>query len=195
MKYHMATFFATPAEFRQWLENNYETEKELIVGFYKVGSGKPSITWPQSVDEALCFGWIDGIRKSIDETSYQIRFTPRKTKSIWSAVNIKRIGELTERGLVESAGLKVFQERDLKKAGLYTHERADWHFDAAHEAELKANEKAWQFFQKQAPSYRKSVINWVSSAKQEATRQKRLATLIGNSENGQKVPAFRRSGE
>ncbi|MFD1142417.1 YdeI family protein [Larkinella insperata] len=191
----MATFFATPAEFRQWLEENHSTEKELVVGFYKVGSGKPSMTWPQSVDEALCFGWIDGIRKSIDDTSYQIRFTPRKAKSIWSAVNIKRIGELMEQGLVRSAGLTIFQERDLKRAGLYTHEQTDWQLSAEFEARLKANEPAWQFFQKQVPSYQKSAIHWVMGAKQETTRQKRLADLIEDSANSRKVAPFRRNGE
>ncbi|GAB3911267.1 YdeI/OmpD-associated family protein [Larkinella knui] len=191
----MPTFFATPAEFRQWLEENHATVKELFVGFYKVGSGKPSITWPQSVDEALCFGWIDGVRKSIDETSYMIRFTPRKAKSIWSAVNLKRIGELTEQGLVKPAGLKVFQERDLKKAGIYAYEKEDQQLDEAFEAQLKANEKAWQFFHKQAPSYQKTIRNWVMSAKQPETRLKRLTSLIEDSENGRKVGALRRPGE
>ncbi|MGA0559243.1 YdeI/OmpD-associated family protein [Larkinella sp. VNQ87] len=191
----MPTFFATPAEFRQWLAENHETEKEIYVGFYKVGSGKPSVTWPQSVDEALCFGWIDGIRKSIDETSYQIRFTPRKPKSIWSAVNIKRIGELAEQGLVHPAGLKVFEERDLKRAGLYSHENEAKELDAVSEARLKANEKAWAFFLKQAGSYRKAVVYWLLNAKQEATRQKRLAQLIEDSANGRKVTPFRRPGE
>ena len=189
----MPTFFATPAEFRQWLEQHHETEKELFVGFYKVGSGKPSITWPQSVDEALCFGWIDGIRKSIDETSYMIRFTPRKTKSIWSAVNLKRIGELIEQDLVKPAGLTIFQVRDLKKAGIYSHEKEDQPFDAAFEAQLKANEKAWHFFHKQAPSYQKTVRHWIMSAKQPETRLKRLTSLIEDSENGRKVGPFRRN--
>ncbi|RAJ97827.1 uncharacterized protein YdeI (YjbR/CyaY-like superfamily) [Larkinella arboricola] len=191
----MALFFATPAEFRKWLEENHQTEKELIVGFYKVGSGKPSMTWPQSVDEALCFGWIDGIRKSIDETSYQIRFTPRKAKSIWSAVNIRRMGELIEEGLVYPAGLKIFEERDPKKAGIYSHENEAKELDAALEARLRANEKAWTFFLKQAPSYRKAVIHWLSGAKQEATREKRVAQLIEDSANGRKVAPFRRPGE
>lgn len=191
----MATFFATPAKFRHWLEENHTTEKELIVGFYKVGSGKTSMTWPQSVDEALCFGWIDGIRKSIDEHSYQIRFTPRKVKSIWSTVNLRRMDELIGQGLVQPAGLAIFQKRDLAKTGLYAHEQADWQLDAAQEAELKANEKAWQFFQKQAPSYRKTAIKWVVSAKQEETRRKRLATLIEDSSTGRKVAPFRRNGE
>ncbi|MGM9509415.1 YdeI/OmpD-associated family protein [Larkinella sp. GY13] len=191
----MPTFFATPAEFRQWLEQHHETEKELFVGFYKVGSGKLSITWPQSVDEALCFGWIDGIRKSIDETSYMIRFTPRKTKSIWSAVNLKRMEELTEQGLVKPAGLTVFQERDLKKAGIYSHEKEDQPLNAAFEAQLKANEKAWQFFHQQAPSYQKTVRHWIMGAKQPETRLKRLMSLIEDSENGRKVAPFRRNGE
>ncbi|KAA9353023.1 YdeI/OmpD-associated family protein [Larkinella humicola] len=191
----MPTFFATPAEFRQWLEQHHETEKELFVGFYKVGSGKPSITWPQSVDEALCFGWIDGIRKSIDETSYMIRFTPRKTKSIWSAVNLKRIGELIEQGLVKPTGLAVYRERDLKKAGLYSHEKEDQPLAAAFETQLKANEKAWQFFHQQAPSYQKTVRHWIMGAKQPETRLKRLMSLIEDSENGRKVAPFRRNGE
>jgi uncharacterized protein YdeI (YjbR/CyaY-like superfamily) len=191
----MPTFFATPAEFRQWLEQHHETEKELFVGFYKVGSNKPSITWPQSVDEALCFGWIDGIRKSIDATSYTIRFTPRKKTSIWSAVNLKRIGELTEQGLVKPAGLTVFQERDLKKAGIYSHEKEDQPLDESFEAQLKANDNAWQFFHKQAPSYQKTVRHWIMSAKQPETRLKRLMSLIDDSENGRKVAPFRRNGK
>ncbi|RRB03961.1 YdeI/OmpD-associated family protein [Larkinella rosea] len=191
----MATFFATPEAFRHWLEKNHETEKELIVGFYKVGSGKPSITWPQSVDEALCFGWIDGVRKSIDETAYQIRFTPRKKTSIWSTVNLKRMEELIGQNLVKPAGLAIYQARDLKKTGLYSHEQESWNLDAAQEAEFKANETAWQFFQKQAPSYRKAALKLVVSAKQDATRRKRLAELIEHSANGRKIPALRRNGE
>ncbi|MFC5413115.1 YdeI family protein [Larkinella bovis] len=191
----MPMFFATPEEFRQWLAKHHETEKELYVGFYKVGSGKPSITWPQSVDEALCFGWIDGVRQSIDERSYQIRFTPRKRNSIWSTVNLKRIEQLVEQGRVQPAGLAVYQARDLKKTGLYAHERERWDLDPVQETAFRASEKAWQFFQQQTPSYRKSAQKWVVSAKQEATRQKRLADLIDHSEKGQKIPPLRRAGE
>ncbi|HEY0071009.1 MAG TPA: bacteriocin-protection protein, partial [Chloroflexia bacterium] len=146
------TFFETPAEFRQWLEEHHDKERELWVGFHKKGSGKPSITWPEAVDQALCYGWIDGIRKSLDATSYTNRFTPRKRDSTWSAVNIKRVGELTELGLMQPSGLKAFEGRDERKAELYSYERANVKLDSTYEEQFSANEPAWRFYQSQAPS-------------------------------------------
>lgn len=176
-------FFSTQNEFRQWLEKNHEKQTELLVGFYKVGSGKPSMTWPQSVDEALCFGWIDGIRRSIDGESYSIRFTPRKPQSIWSAVNIKKVEELTAKGLMEPAGIAAFAKREESKSKIYAYENEPVKLSGEFEKEFKAHEKAWTFFEKQANWYKKRELNWVMSAKQEATRRSRLAQLIKCCEN------------
>ena len=188
-------YFASPEEFRAWLEAHHESEKELLVGYHKKGTGKPSMTWPESVDEALCFGWIDGVRRSVDDERYMIRFTPRKARSIWSAVNIKRMGELTELGRVRPAGLKAFEARAPEKSGIYAYEnRNAAELDPAAEAQFRTNAAAWDFFQSQAPSYRRTAIWWVISAKQEATRQKRLATLIDDSANGRRLTQFVRPG-
>jgi uncharacterized protein YdeI (YjbR/CyaY-like superfamily) len=177
------TYFEKPSAFRKWLEKNYKKETELLVGFYKVDSGKPSITWSQSVDEALCFGWIDGVRKSIDKDSYQIRFTQRKPTSIWSAVNIKKIEELTKRGLMQQAGLAIFDKRSENKSKIYAFENTEVKFSPAFEKLFKSNKKGWDYFQSLAPSYRKPSANWVMSAKQEATKIKRLNELIADSES------------
>ena len=176
------TYFATPLDFRKWLQENHEQTIELLVGFHKVGSGKPSITWPQSVDEALCFGWIDGVRKSIDKDNYCIRFTPRKPNSIWSAVNIKKIEELTQKGLMQPAGLASFGLRKEEKSKIYAYEKAEVAFSDNFEAQFRTNQKAWLFFESLAPSYRKVSVHWVMSAKQEATQTKRLNELIADCE-------------
>jgi uncharacterized protein YdeI (YjbR/CyaY-like superfamily) len=187
------TFFATPSAFRTWLEEHHQTAQELWVGFYKTSSGKPSITWPEAVDQALCFGWIDGVRKGIDDSSYTIRFTPRKPQSIWSTVNVKRAQELAQLGLMSPAGLKAFEERDQKKSGLYSYEqRKSSQLDPAYEEQFKANQKAWDFFQSKPPSYQQPAIWWVMSAKQEETRLKRLARLIEDSEHGRTIPPLTR---
>ena len=183
-------FFAKPADFRKWLKSNHAKEPELWVGFYKVGSGKPSITWPQSVDQALCFGWIDGIRKSIDADSYMIRFTPRRKTSIWSAVNLKRAQELIDSGEMQPAGAKAFAERDPKKANRYAFEQAHVEFSPEQLKAFKKNKAAWTFFQTQPPSYRKPATWWVVSAKQEATRARRLATLIDYSAAGERIASM-----
>ena len=159
----------------------------MWVGFYKKNSGKASITWPQSVDEALCFGWIDGIRKTIDEISYKIRFTPRRQRSIWSAVNIKRVGELSEQGLMREAGLKAFSARREYRSGIYSYEQRSPEMPAQYAKVLKKNAAAWKFFQAQAPSYRKAINWWVLSAKREETRLKRLDQLIKDSAAGRRV--------
>ena len=176
------TFFATQSEFRKWLKKNHKTETELIVGFYKVGSGKPCMTWSQSVDEALCFGWIDGVRTSIDNESYQIRFTPRKATSIWSAINIQKVEDLTKQGLMQPAGLASFAKRKEERSKIYSHEIDEAKFSPAFVKEFKANKIAWKYFQSLAPSYKKTSTNWVMSAKQETTRVKRLTQLIAESE-------------
>jgi uncharacterized protein YdeI (YjbR/CyaY-like superfamily) len=168
-------------------------KKELWLGFYKTNSGKPSITWPQSIDEALCFGWIDGIRKSIDETSYVIRFTPRKPGSIWSAVNIRKIEELTKNGLMHPAGVKAFNKRDEKKSKIYSFEQKNIQLDKKFEKLFKQNKQAWKFFLSQPPSYQKPALWWIVSAKQETTKQKRLNTLIKDSEEGQRIKQLRRT--
>ena len=182
------TFFATPEAFRRWLEKHHETERELLVGFYKTGSGRPSITWPQSVDEALSFGWIDGVRRRIDDESYSIRFTPRKPTSIWSAVNIKRMGELIAEGRVRPAGLAAFARRSAKKSAIYAYEQREAAaLDPAFEKELRRDKAAWKNFQAEAPWYRRTTTYWVMSAKREETRRKRLAELIEASAAGRRI--------
>lgn len=181
------TFFNTPSDFRKWFEKNHESSKELLVGFYKKGSGRPSITWPESVDEALCFGWIDGVRRRIDDVSYTIRFTPRRTTSIWSAVNIKRAQELIDQGLMKPAGLKAFQARKENRSGIYSYEQRSEKLPDPYATIFRQNKKAWEFFQAQAPWYRKTLGWWIASAKREETRLKRLATLIEESANGRKI--------
>jgi len=166
------------------LKKNHKKETELVVGFYKVGSGKPSMTWSQSVDEALCFRWIDGVRKSIDKDSYHIRFSQRKPSSIWSAINIQKVEDLTKQGLMQPAGLASFAKRKEERSNIYSHEIDEAKFSPAFEKEFKANKIAWKYFQSLAPSYKKTSTNWVMSAKQEATRVKRLTQLIAESEAG-----------
>ncbi|MGZ3867339.1 MAG: YdeI/OmpD-associated family protein [Bacteroidia bacterium] len=176
------TFFAKPSDFRKWLQRNHKKETELLVGFYKVGSGKQSMTWPQSVDEALCFGWIDAIRRTIDEESYSIRFTKRKPNSIWSIVNIKKVEALAKKGLVRPAGLEAFKQRTESKSGIYSHEKEAGKLSSKYERDLKANKKAWNYFQSLAPGYKKLSVHWVMDAKQEATQLKRLKELISDCE-------------
>lgn len=171
-------FFATQVKFRKWLEKNHKKETELLVGFYKVDSGKPSMTWPQSVDQALCFGWIDGVRRSINKESYSIRFTPRRSTSIWSTINIKKVGELTKSGLMTDAGQKAFALRTENKSGIYSHEKEPADLAKKYVRQFKTNKLAWNFFNVQAPSYRKVMIHWIMSAKQEKTRLSRLEKTI-----------------
>ena len=185
-------FFATPAQFRKWLVKHHATESELWVGLYKKGSGKRSITWPEVVDQALCFGWIDGIRKSIDDESYMIRVTPRRPGSTWSAINIKRAQELIDEGLMQPAGEKAFKTRDPRKANLYSFEQKQIALDVEQAKKFRANKKAWAYFQTQPPSYQKPALWWVVSAKQQSTRDRRLATLIADSAAGQRIAHLRR---
>lgn len=188
----MPTFFPTPDDFRKWLKENHEEETELWVGYYKKATGRPSITWPESVDQALCFGWIDGIRKKWNEEAYQVRFTPRKPNSHWSHVNIKRIEELKKAKLVTPSGLEAYAKRDPENTGKASFEQKNVALSADFEKRLKANKKAWEYFNnKLAPSYRKQSIHWVMSAKREVTREKRFQTLLNCSEEQSKVPPLK----
>ncbi|MGH2826770.1 MAG: YdeI/OmpD-associated family protein [Actinomycetota bacterium] len=181
-------FFASPAEFRTWLETHHEDTPELWVGFYKKSSGRPSITWPESVEQALCFGWIDGVRRSIDDTSYTIRFTPRRARSTWSVVNIKKANELIETGLMRPAGLEALKKRAEARSGIYSYEQRHLAtLGEVYEARFRANKKAWDFFQSMPPSYRKAATWWVVSARKEDTRLRRLARLIEDSEHEETI--------
>lgn len=185
-------FFATPADFRDWLERNHDTVQELWVGLYKKGSGHPSITWPESVDEALCFGWIDGVRKSLDEDSYTIRFTPRKPRSTWSAVNLRRAQELIEAGRMHPSGQAAFDNRQENRSRQYSFEQGEISLGEPFEREFRAHQQAWAFFESQPPGYRKTATWWVLSARREETRRRRLATLIRDSEAGLRIAPLRR---
>ncbi|MEO8386629.1 MAG: YdeI/OmpD-associated family protein [Betaproteobacteria bacterium] len=184
----MPTFFATPADFRAWLVRHAATSTELIVVFHKKGSGNPSITWQESVDEALCVGWIDGVRKRIDEGSYQIRFTPRKSISNWSAINIARVAVLSNQGRMKPAGLVAFALRSEAKSGIYAYEQMESVvLSPEFEARFRRHNNAWGFFEAQPPGYRKQMIWRIVSAKQEATREKRLMGLIEASKAGKRL--------
>ena len=161
-------YFKSANDFRRWLEKNHATTQELWVGYYKKSSRQPSITWPESVDEALCFGWIDGIRKGVDDLRYTIRFTPRRRGSIWSAVNIKRARELSDKGLMKPPGLAAFDARKENRSGIYSYEQRSANLDGPYEKRVEQNKAAWDFFYAQPPSYRKAIGWWIVSAKQEA---------------------------
>ena len=180
-KQSIPKFFANQSDFRKWLQKNRKTKTELLVGFYKIDSGKPSMTGPQSVDEALCFGWIDGVRKSISNESYQIRFTQRKPTIIWSAINIKKVEELTKQGLMQPAGLASFEKRVGGRSKIYSYEKDEVEFTPAFKKQFKTNKKAWDYFQSLAPSYRKVSSLWVMGAKHETTKIRRLNQLISDS--------------
>jgi len=181
-------FFPSAAEFRAWLERHHATSDELLVGFYKKGSGRPSMTWEESVDQALCFGWIDGVRTGIDDERYANRFTPRRRGSTWSARNVGRAEELIDRGLMTPAGLAAFEAR-VEDRGPYSYERRhSVKLDDALERRFRRNSKAWERFLAMAPSYRKAALHWVMSAKREETRERRLARLIEDSAAGRTVP-------
>jgi uncharacterized protein YdeI (YjbR/CyaY-like superfamily) len=184
----MPTFFKTAAEFRGWLARHGAIELELVVGFYKRESGRPSMTWSESVDEALCFGWIDGVRTRIDEHSYKIRFSPRKPTSIWSAINVEKIRVLQAAGRMTKAGLDAFARRSEDKSRAYSYEQAKRAvLEPVQEAEFKKNKKAWKFFEAQPPSYRRMAAWYVVSAKRPETRQTRLTKVIQASANGVRI--------
>lgn len=180
-------FFGNRDDFRKWLEENHETGTEILVGYYKVGTGKPTMTWSDSVDEALCFGWIDGIRKSIDDESYCNRFTPRNPKSNWSAINIKKVEELIRLGKMTPAGLAAFEKRAEARSGVYSYENKPEQFSPELEARFGEHDAAWEFFSRQSTSYKKTAMLYVMSAKQEPTRFSRLEKLIQASANGKRI--------
>jgi len=190
------SFFETPAAFRAWLEANHDREDELWVGFWKKGTGRPSIDWPQLVDVLLCYGWIDGLRKSIDSESYMIRVTPRRRRSNWSDVNIRRVGELIQLGVVQPVGLAAYRRweesmvgREAASAGA---DVLPDEFGADFERRFRAQPAAWEFFEAQPPGYRRTATRWVMSAKREKTRQRRLETLITDSAAGVRIKELRR---
>lgn len=185
-------FFPTPADFRAWLEANHDSTDELWVGFHKKGSGMPSMTWPEAVDEALCFGWIDGVRYSVNDTSYRQRFTPRRPRSVWSTVNVRRAQELIAAGRMQPTGLEAFERRKENLERRYSFEQAEVTLGDAYESDFRANAKAWAFWEAQPPGYRKTATWWVVSAKREETRRRRLATLIRDSEAGERIGMLRR---
>jgi uncharacterized protein YdeI (YjbR/CyaY-like superfamily) len=187
-----AVYFASADEFRQWLEKNHDRATELWVGYYKKGTGKPSMTHPEAIDQALCFGWIDGVRRGVDAERFANRFTPRTRRSNWSAVNIKRVGELTEMGLMRPAGIAAFEKRDQAKSPAYSFEQGPPELGEELEATFRANATAWEFFRSQAPWYQRTATWWVISAKREETRRRRLATLIEDSERGKRIALVRR---
>lgn len=185
-------FFSTASDFRRWLEANGQKEFELQVGFHKKSSGKPTITYPEAVDEALCFGWIDGVRYSIDADSYRVRFTPRKPKSQWSAVNIRHVERLTKAGRMRPEGLKAFEEATEQERKYSYEQRHHAALPAADERRFRGNQRAWDFFQSRPPWYRRTATYWIVSAKREGTRQTRLETLIADCARGQLVKPLRR---
>jgi uncharacterized protein YdeI (YjbR/CyaY-like superfamily) len=174
-----ALFFESASAFRNWLALHAESATELLVGYYKVGSGRPSMAWPESVDEALCFGWIDGVRQRIDDQSYQIRFTPRKATSIWSAVNIAKFHDLQSRGLMTPSGVAAFARRQEHKSAVYAYEQAATaQLSEAETRRFKLSRDAWLYFEQCPPGYRKVMLHWVTTAKKAETRATRLATLM-----------------
>lgn len=191
---HDVTFFARPEDFRAWLAELHASARELWVGFHKKGSGRPSLTWPESVDEALAFGWIDGVRKRLDETSYTIRFTPRRPGSTWSAVNVGRVEDLTATGRMQPPGLAAFAARRADRTGTYTYERTS-ELDPESTRRFQSEPQAWAFFSTQPPGYRRKAIGWVTSAKREETRQRRLGELIADSAAGRRIGLVRRKGD
>jgi uncharacterized protein YdeI (YjbR/CyaY-like superfamily) len=186
---HSATYFATEAEFRRWLDANHETAPELLVGFWKKGTGKPSIDWPQARDQALCFGWIDGVRRSLGDEAYTIRFTPRRKGSIWSKINVDRYEALMASGQMNPAGVRAYEE-NKRKSGLYAYETEQKELTAAEEKMFRRNKAAWSDWENRPPSYRRSALHWITSAKRDETRAKRLAELIVVSGEGRRLPQY-----
>ncbi len=185
-----AAFFPAAEEFRKWLEEHHAAARELWVGFYKKLTGRASITWLESVDEALCVGWIDGIRKSVDASSYVIRFTPRTPRSTWSAVNIRRVRALMEEGRMHPAGLRAFEARRKNRSGIYSYEQRPDDLVEPYRSALRKHKAAWSFFRSQPPYYRRAMTWWIVSAKREETREKRLAALAEHSAGGRRIPQF-----
>ena len=185
------TFFARQSNFRAWLKKNHNKERELLVGFYKKDSGKPSLTWPESVDEALCFGWIDGVRRAFDADSFTIRFTPRRPNSIWSAVNIRHVARLEQTGRMRAPGRAAFARRDEARSRVYAFENRPKVLAPAYARRMRANARAWTWFSAQPPWYRRTITFWVMSAKREETRERRLGVLISHCEREKALPPIK----
>ncbi len=184
-------FFESPSAWRDWLAEHHTSESEVLVGYWKKGTGRASMTWSESVDEALCFGWIDGVRRGLDDERYTIRFTPRKASSTWSAVNIAKVAQLMTAGRMAPAGIAAFEARKEARSGIYSYEQSEPAvLPEAYEQRLRDNAAAAEFFDRQPPSYRRAVIHWVVSAKQEATRVRRLEQLISESAAGRRIKQF-----
>ena len=185
------TTFARPEDFRAWLRQHHASQRELWVGYHRKATGKPSMTWPQSVDEALCYGWIDGVRKRVDDERYMIRFTPRRSGSIWSAVNIARVAELEKQGRMRAAGREAFEARREDRSGIYSYEQREQAvFDAPTEQRFRMKKRAWTNFEAMPRSYRQAVIRWVMTAKREETRVRRLTQLIERSAANERIAPF-----
>ena len=182
-----ALFFDTAADLRAWFEVNHDSAPELFVGYWKKGSGRSGVSHPEAIEQALCFGWIDSVARGIDEQRYRVRFTPRRKGSVWSAVNIAKIAELTERGLIRPSGLAAFEQRKVDQAPAYSYEQ-DGAFDLEQAARFRAEAKAWEWFEGQSAYYRRAATHWVISAKRPETRERRLAQLIADSGAGKRVP-------
>lgn len=187
-----AVYFDSPDAFRAWLEEHHASEDELWVGYWKVATGKPSLTWSESVDQALCFGWIDGLRHSVDAERYRIRFTPRRPTSHWSRVNLEKYAALAEQGLLAPAGIAAFEARKPDRQGQYSYEQREPEFTAEQLGAIKAEPEAWAFFREQPPGYRRSVKGWVNAAKRESTRARRMASVIADSKVGLRIKQLRR---
>jgi uncharacterized protein YdeI (YjbR/CyaY-like superfamily) len=186
-----ARYFSSPAAFRAWLQKNHGRAKELLVGFHKAHTGRPTMTWSQSVDEALCFGWIDGVRRGVDAERYTIRFTPRKPTSIWSAINIAKVEALEAAGKMTDAGRAAFAKRAQGHVGVYAHENRPHELPPEFRERMDSNPTAAAHFDSRAPSYRRSAVWWVISAKQQTTRERRIAALVGFHAKGELLPQFR----
>ena len=191
-----AIYFDSPAAFGAWLEEHHDTETEVLVGFWKAATGRPSLTWSESVDEALCHGWIDGVRRRVDDERFTIRFTPRKARSNWSLINVRKVAELTAQGRMRPAGLAAFEARRETDTGVYSFERArEARLEPAAEARFRAEPAAWEWFERQAPSYRRTALHWVVSAKRQETRDRRLEQLVADSAAGRRIAPLRRTGQ
>jgi uncharacterized protein YdeI (YjbR/CyaY-like superfamily) len=184
-----AQFFATAADLRAWFERHHATAPELFVGYWKKGAGGTGVSHPEAIEQALCFGWIDSVARRLDDRRYQVRFTPRRKGSVWSAINVAKIAELTERGLMHPAGIHAFEQRKIDQTAVYSYEQPEAaQLTAEQTARIKADRAAWDWFSKQTPAYRRSATHWVVTAKRPETRERRLAQLIADSAAGRKVP-------
>ena len=183
-------YFASPDELRDWFDAHHDTADELWIGYHRKATDRPTVSWPQAVDEALCVGWIDGVRYRIDEERHAQRFTPRRKGSIWSAINTRRADELIAEGRMRPAGKRAFEARSPEKTAIYSYERETAAFSKEQQARFEAEEAAWAFFQAQAPSYRRSITHWVSSAKRDETRERRFEKVLEESRGGRRIGAL-----